>query len=60
VTQLNLAVADNPSSEEAYTLLARGYARLGDIKEAKHAAARLAVVRSANHTGQAGMGDTHP
>jgi tetratricopeptide (TPR) repeat protein len=56
VAQLNLAVTDNPHSEQAYTLLARGYARMGDIDKAKQTAARLEAVRSANHTGGTGMG----
>jgi protein O-GlcNAc transferase len=56
VAQLNLAVTDNPHSEQAYTLLARGYARLGDIDKAKQAAAQLNAVRSANHGGAGGMG----
>ncbi len=49
VAQLNLAVEDNASSEQAYYLLARAYNRLGDKDKADAMAKRLASVRRENH-----------
>ena len=49
VAQLELAVADNASSEEAYSLLSRAYSRMGDQDKADAAAKRLAEVRKNNH-----------
>jgi Tfp pilus assembly protein PilF len=48
VTQLNLAVEDNPSSEQAYFLLAKAYAQLGDKQKSEEMAKRLVSVRNAN------------
>ena len=63
VTQLNLAVDDNPTLEQPYNLLARAYDRLGDADKAQAMAKRLLAVRAANHSGikASGMGkDTAP
>ena len=49
VAQLELAVTDNASSEQAYYLLSRAYNRLGDQDKADAMAKRLAEVRRANH-----------
>ena len=49
VAQLELAVADNASSEEAYSLLSRAYSRMGDQDKADAAARRLTEVRKNNH-----------
>jgi tetratricopeptide (TPR) repeat protein len=48
VTQLNLAVEDNPGSEQAYFLLAKAYAQLGDKEKSEEMAKRLVSVRNAN------------
>jgi predicted Zn-dependent protease len=48
VTQLNLAVEDNPGSEQAYFLLAKAYAQLGDKQKSEEMAKRLVSVRNAN------------
>jgi tetratricopeptide (TPR) repeat protein len=48
VTQLNLAVEGNPSSEQAYFLLAKAYAQLGDKQKSEEMAKRLVSVRNAN------------
>jgi tetratricopeptide (TPR) repeat protein len=48
VTQLNLAIEDNPSSEQAYFLLAKAYAQLGDTEKSEEMAKRLVSVRNAN------------
>jgi predicted Zn-dependent protease len=48
VTQLNVAVEDNPSSEQAYFLLAKAYAQLGDKQKSEEMAKRLVSVRNAN------------
>ena len=51
VVQLNLAIQDNPKSEQAYYLLARAYDRLGESDKSTEMAKRLASVRSANQHG---------
>jgi predicted Zn-dependent protease len=48
VTQLNLAIEENPGSEQAYFLLARAYAQLGDRQKSDEMARRLVSVRNAN------------
>jgi predicted Zn-dependent protease len=48
VTQLNLAVEDNPRAEQAYFLLAQAYAQLGDTQKSEEMAKRLVSVRNAN------------
>jgi tetratricopeptide (TPR) repeat protein len=48
VTQLNLAIEGNPSSEQAYFLLAKAYAQLGDSQKSEEMAKRLVSVRNAN------------
>ena len=66
VTQLNLAISDNPTLEQPYNLLARAYDRLGDTVKASAMAKRLVAVRAANHKSAqtSGMGTpgetTHP
>jgi protein O-GlcNAc transferase len=48
VEQLNLAVQNNPSSEQAYYLLAKAYAQLGEKDKSDAMAKRLIEVRNAN------------
>jgi tetratricopeptide (TPR) repeat protein len=48
VSHLNAAVQYNPDSEEAYYLLSRAYARLGDKDKSNEMAKRLVAVRKAN------------
>jgi tetratricopeptide (TPR) repeat protein len=48
VTQLNLAVEDNPGSEQAYFLLAKAYAQMGDKQKSGEMAKRLVSARNAN------------
>ena len=49
VAQLERAVDDNASSEQAYYLLSRAYSRLGEQDKADATAKKLAEVRRANH-----------
>lgn len=49
VAQLERAVDDNASSEQAYYLLSRAYSRLGEQDKADATARKLAEVRHANH-----------
>jgi tetratricopeptide (TPR) repeat protein len=51
VDQLTLAVKDNPSSEQAYFLLAKAYAGLGEKDKSDEMAKRLVAVRNANWKG---------
>jgi tetratricopeptide (TPR) repeat protein len=53
VDQLTLAVKDNPSSEQAYFLLAKAYAGLGEKDKSDEMARRLVAVRNANWKGSA-------
>jgi tetratricopeptide (TPR) repeat protein len=48
VAQLNQAIADNPSSEQAYFQLARAYAQLGDKEKSAAMQKRLVEVRNQN------------
>jgi tetratricopeptide (TPR) repeat protein len=48
VTQLNLAIQDNPQIEQAYFLLARAYAGLGQKDQADAMAKRYTELRAAN------------
>ena len=48
VAHLNLAIKENPNSEQGYFLLARAYAQLGDKEKSEEMAKRLVAVRSAN------------
>lgn len=50
VSHLLSAIQYNPRSEEAYFLLARAYAKLGDKAQADEIVKRLQVVRKENHT----------
>lgn len=63
VTQLNLAVQYNPQTEQAYYLLARAYADLGEKEKSDAMVKRFTEVRAANrrsstdtHAGQLGAG----
>ncbi len=53
VTELNLSIAQNPSSEQAYYLLAKAYERLGDTADSDEMTKRLASVKLANRARQA-------
>jgi predicted Zn-dependent protease len=48
VTQLNLAIQDNPRIEQAYFLLARAYAGLGQKDQADAMVKRYTELRAAN------------
>ncbi len=48
VAQLNMAIQDNPTEEQAYFLLARAYAQLGDKDKSAAMAKRLKEIRNAN------------
>jgi tetratricopeptide (TPR) repeat protein len=48
VSQLNQAIQNNPSTEQAYFLLARAYAQLGEKDKSDEMAKRLVEVRNAN------------
>jgi tetratricopeptide (TPR) repeat protein len=48
VQQLNLAIADNPRSEQAYFLLAKAYAELGDKEQSEEAEKQLVSIRNSN------------
>jgi tetratricopeptide (TPR) repeat protein len=48
VLQLKDAIQDNPDAEEAYYLLARTYAQLGDMEQSDAMAKELVVVRKKN------------
>jgi tetratricopeptide (TPR) repeat protein len=52
VSHLKLAVQYNPSSEQAYFLLVRAYAKLGEKSQAEAMVKRLVAVRKANRRGQ--------
>ncbi len=63
VSQLNLALEDNPNSEQAYFLLAKAYGQLGDKQKSEEMAKRLVSVRNANwkSSGHADKNeDNHP
>lgn len=57
VTQLNLAIQFNPQLEQAYYLLARAYAGLGQKDKADAMVKRYKVLREANRHG---VVDAHP
>jgi predicted Zn-dependent protease len=48
VTELNLAIRDNPNAEQGYFLLAKAYAQLGDKEKSDEMRKRLVMVRNAN------------
>jgi tetratricopeptide (TPR) repeat protein len=48
VQQLNLAIAENPRSEQAYFLLARAYGQLGDKEKSEEAEKQLVSIRNSN------------
>ncbi len=49
VGQLKLALADNPQLEQAYFLLAKAYAQMGEAQKSDAMAKKLVEVRTANH-----------
>jgi tetratricopeptide (TPR) repeat protein len=51
VTQLNLAIQNNPNAEQGYFLLARAYAQMGDKEKSDEMRKRLDAVRNANWKG---------
>jgi tetratricopeptide (TPR) repeat protein len=51
VTQLNLAIKDNPQSEQGYFLLAKAYSQLGEKEKSDEMAKRLVAVRNTNWKG---------
>ena len=46
VTQLNLALANNPALEQPYNLLAKAYLRLGDVDKANAMTKQLSALRA--------------
>jgi tetratricopeptide (TPR) repeat protein len=48
VVHLNLAIQENPSSEQAYFQLVKAYAQLGEKDKSKEMAKRLVAARNAN------------
>jgi tetratricopeptide (TPR) repeat protein len=56
-SHLNAAIQYNPSSEEAYYLLVRVYAGLGEKDKSKDMVKRLIAVRKANRPGAENHGD---
>lgn len=60
VSHLNAAIEYNPSSEEAYYLLARAYTGLGEKDKSAEAVNRLIAVRKANRPGPKEPGQSHP
>jgi tetratricopeptide (TPR) repeat protein len=57
ISHLNTAIEYNPSSEEAYYLLVRAYADLGEKDKSKDMVKRLMAVRKANRPGAGNHGD---
>ena len=53
VAPLSVAVDDNPHSEQAYFLLAKAYAQLGDKQKSEEMAHQLVLVKNANAKGSA-------
>ncbi len=49
VSQLNLALVENPQLEQAYFLLAKAYAQMGEAQKSEAMAKKLGEVRTANH-----------
>lgn len=60
VAHLTQAVEYNPNSEEAYYLLSRAYAKLGDKEKSEEAVRRLVAVRKANRPAMGGIDQDHP
>jgi Flp pilus assembly protein TadD len=60
VSHLNAAVQYNPSSEEAYYLLVRAYARLGEKDKSNAMVKRLIAVKKANRPGAENQDSNHP
>jgi tetratricopeptide (TPR) repeat protein len=48
VQQLNIAIEDNPHSEQAYFLLAKAYGELGDKEKSEEAERQLVSIRNSN------------
>jgi Tfp pilus assembly protein PilF len=57
ITELNLAIQDNPLLEQAYYLLARAYATSGQKDKADETVGRYKALRAANRRGAV---DAHP
>jgi tetratricopeptide (TPR) repeat protein len=60
VTHLSSAIQDNPKSEEAYFLLARAYAGLGQKDKSEEMVKRLVVVRKANRPNSDSKAESQP
>jgi tetratricopeptide (TPR) repeat protein len=60
VTQLNMAIQYNPSSEQAYFLLAKAYAQMGQKDKSDEMAKRLIAVRNANWRSTQNMDNSQP
>ena len=59
VEHLNTAIEANPRSEEAYFLLVRAYAQLGNKDKSNEMVKRLLAVKKENRPTQAGKQQTH-
>lgn len=60
VSHLNMAVDANPRSEEAYFLLARAYAQLGDRDKSDQMVKRMLAVKKENRPRQDGQNEGLP
>jgi Flp pilus assembly protein TadD len=60
VSHLNAAIQYNPSSEEAYYLLVRAYARLGEKDKSNAMVKRLIAVKKANRPAAENKDSNHP
>jgi tetratricopeptide (TPR) repeat protein len=60
VSHLNAAIQYNPSSEEAYYLLVRAYARLGEKDKSNAMVKRLIAVKKANRPAAENQDSNHP
>jgi tetratricopeptide (TPR) repeat protein len=60
VTQLNLAIKDNPNAEQAYFLLAKAYSQLGDKEKSDEMAKRLVTARNKNWKSSGNKDESQP
>lgn len=60
VAHLTQAITYNPSSEQAYYLLSRAYAKLGDKEKSEEAVKHLVAVRKANRPAMGDLDQDHP
>lgn len=60
VSHLSVAIQYNPRAEEAYFLLAKAYAGLGDKEKSNEMVKRLVAVRKENRPGQESRKDSQP